>query len=150
MYRTHYCLRQLSMCMCVYVHMYACTHMYVLIHIDLYKCKRVCAVCVNFWIYFIACSGYNSRPSVSLNLQSENQPGCEYWLTLEWSVEYNIDFLEALDFFRITLTSEVNPFQFIQDKTILAHDTVCCITNTCIFMYILLFRTPLSNQLIQY
>ena len=50
-------------------------------------------------------------------------------------MEYNIDFLEALDFFRIALTSEVNPFQIIQLKTILAHDTVCCITNTCIFKY---------------
>ena len=94
-------------------------------------------------MYFIACSGNNSRPSVSLNLQSESQPGCKYGLILEWSVEYNIDFLEALNFFRITVASEINDFPIVQEKTIPAHDTVCYTTNTCIFKYYFIVQNTL-------
>ena len=58
-------------------------------------------------------------------------------------MEYNIDFLEALDFFRITVASEINDFPIVQEKTIPAHDTVRCTTNTCIFKYYFIVQNTL-------
>ena len=102
-------------------------------------CVRVCEI-LNF--IFVACRGNNSRPSLSLNLQPEKEVDGRYRLTLEWSVEYNIDFLESLDFFRIAVTGESNFQLLFEQRTVQSHDTVCCITSTCIFIYILLFRAP--------
>ena len=65
-----------------------------------------------------------------MNLQSEMEPDCRYRLNLEWSVEYNIDFLESLHSFRTIITSESERFiNFIQESNVNAHDTVCYLDN---------------------
>ena len=69
-----------------------------------------------------------------MNLRSERELDCRYRLTLEWSVEYNIDFLESLLLFRTIVTTENKRFtEFIQESSVSAHNTVCYITNACMF-----------------
>ena len=80
---------------------------------------------------FVDCNKLNSRPSVFMNLRSERELDCRYWLTLEWSVEYNIDFLEFLHSFRTIVTTESKRFtELIQESSVNAHNTVCYITST--------------------
>ena len=69
-----------------------------------------------------------------MDFQPIKEPDCRYRLTLNWSVEYNIDFLEALHSFRTVVTIENKRFtELIQDSSVSAHNTVCYITSTCIF-----------------
>ena len=69
-----------------------------------------------------------------MNLRSERELDCRYRLTLEWSAEYNIDFLEALHSFQTVVTTESKLFtERIQENSVIAHNTVCYITSTCIF-----------------
>ena len=65
-----------------------------------------------------------------MNLQSEMEPDCRYRLNLEWSVEYNIDFLESLHSFQTFITSESVRFtKLIPESSVNAHDTVCYFYN---------------------
>ena len=83
---------------------------------------------------FVDCTKNDSRPSVFMNLRSERERDCRYRLTLEWSVEYNIDFLEALHSFRTVVTTENKRFtKLIQESSVIAHNAVCYITSTYIF-----------------
>ena len=65
-----------------------------------------------------------------MNVQSSKQSDFSYRVTLEWSVEYNIDVLESLDFFRIIVSTErrLRSHIIVQENNMRAHDTVCCIT----------------------
>ena len=65
-----------------------------------------------------------------MNFQSEMEPDCRYRLNLEWSVEYNIDFLESLHSFRTRVTSESKIFTIrIPENNVMAHNTVCYLYN---------------------
>ena len=94
----------------------------------------VCGLSSNFWLFcFVDCIKSDSRPSVFMNLRSEREPECRYRLTVEWSVEYNIDFLESLLLFQTFVTTENKQFtERIQYSSVSAHNTVCYITSICI------------------
>ena len=66
-----------------------------------------------------------------MNLRSVREPDCRYRLILEWSVEYNIDFLESLSLFQTIVTSDESKFlTFIQENNVYAHNTVCYISSS--------------------
>ena len=66
-----------------------------------------------------------------MNLQTIKEPDCRYRLALNWSVEYNIDFLESLRSFRTVVTTESNRFlELVQENSVSAHNTVCYISST--------------------
>ena len=85
-----------------------------------------------------------------MNLRSVRKPDCRYQLILEWSVEYNIDFLESLHLFRTIVTSESTYLTVIRENNVYAHNTVCYITSSCICNYISHFRATLLGQIIQH
>ena len=87
-----------------------------------------------------------------MNVRPNKQSDFSYRVTLEWTVEYNIDVLESLDFFRILVTTESRHMShvFIQEKLMPAHDTVCCITFSMHLLAFILFRILLLDQLIQH
>ena len=64
-----------------------------------------------------------------MNVRPNIQSDFSYRVTLEWSVEYNIDVLESLDSFQILVSTESRfDIHTIARQTIIpAHDTVCCI-----------------------
>ena len=64
-----------------------------------------------------------------MNVQPNIQSDSTYRVTLEWTVEYNIDVLESLDFFRIVVSTERHQREhnLIDENILSAHDTVCCI-----------------------
>ena len=68
-----------------------------------------------------------------MNFQRIKEPDCRYQLILNWSVEYNIDFLESLHSFR-TIVSTKSKFltELIPESSVDAHNTVGYITSTCI------------------
>ena len=82
----------------------------------------------------VGCDEKDSRPSIlEMKVQKNKQPDGSYQIALEWNVEYNIDVVESLDFFRILITTESRQMQnsIIRDIDLVrAHNTVCCITST--------------------
>ena len=85
-----------------------------------------------------------------MNVQPNKQSDFSYRVTLEWSVEYNIDVLESLDFFQIYVTTENRLTTIVGEKNMPAHDTVCCITISMHLLTSILFRILLLDQLIQH
>ena len=87
-----------------------------------------------------------------MNVQPNKQSDFSYRVTLEWSVEYNIEVLESLDFFRIIVSTESGLMrnEFVQENLVPAHDTVCCITISMHLLTSFLFRILLLDQLIQH
>ena len=61
-----------------------------------------------------------------MDVQSNMQSDGRYWVTLEWSMEYNIDVMESLHFFRIIVTTESRIARNIifREENTFAHDTV--------------------------
>ena len=59
-------------------------------------------------MFFVTgCNEKDGRPSLlEMKVHQNKQPDGSHRVTLEWSVEYNIDVVESLDFFRILVTSE--------------------------------------------
>ena len=65
-----------------------------------------------------------------MNLQRIKEPDCRYRLILNWSVEYNIDFLESLHSFRSVVTTESKFItELIQESNVDAHNTVGYVYN---------------------
>ena len=87
-----------------------------------------------------------------MNVQPNIQSDFRYRVTLEWSIEYNIDVLESLDFFRIIVSTEKRQKSntFVKENLMPAHDTVCCITISMHLLTLFLFRILLLDQLIQH
>ena len=79
------------------------------------------------FILFTDCTDLERRPMIHMNLQSNKQPDCSYRLTVEWSVEYNIELLQTLDKFSIVVRSG-DDFHNIVSEAEFAHDAVCYIS----------------------
>ena len=79
-------------------------------------------------VLFAVCDDNSIRPSIlKMNVQQNLQSDFTYRVTLEWSVEYNIDVLESLDFFRIAVSTESRQSIYMEETIMSAHDAVCCI-----------------------
>ena len=86
-----------------------------------------------------------------MNVQPNKQSDFSYRIILEWSVEYNIEVLESLDFFRVIVSTESRLRSNIFVQNLMpAHDTVCCITISMHLLTSFLFRILLLDQLIQH
>ena len=88
-------------------------------------------------VLFAGCDENDIRPSIlKMNVQPSKQSDFSYRVTLEWIVEYNIDVLESLDFFRIIVSTEslLRNNSFFEENNIPAHDTVCCITISMLLL----------------
>ena len=71
-----------------------------------------------------------------MNLKPSKQSDFSYRVTLEWSVEYNIDVLESLNFFGIIVSTEsrLRSHILVPENSMPAHDTVCCITISMLLL----------------
>jgi len=103
------------------------------------------------FILHTACDMFE-RPKIHMNLRQIQQPNCVYRLMVEWNMEYDVDVLQSIESFAIIVHSESDHLT-IETDNIIAHNTVSYYIykayKSVMYLLPILYRIPLSNQLIQ-
>ena len=74
--------------------------------------------------YSTECSDHPARMIVK-DIKPVRQPDCTYRVVVEWSVDYDIDLLESLDTFKISVLEKNNLFNVASPFGVLAKNIVC-------------------------